>query len=143
MRNITITTVLSVLILSGCVNRKVGQSYCQNLHRAERNSDGFYYRQEILESVGYKQMRVGISLLNGSEMISLDGGYFLSMRHRGMNIDMMALSPKTIDEILNNPDRTLSSQSVELESVVLVDKSNREVCRFSASKGYAAACFQN
>ena len=122
--------LLIILGSVSCVNQKLAQKYCEGLKRVRPDDEGYFSRVEVLDAVGYQEGSLSGGLLNGGEGIWLDGHFYLGMSHQGY--DFNRISTKTIDEILDNPDRTRSGGDSQLDSVVLVNRRNQEVCRITA-----------
>lgn len=119
-------------LMSSCgVNQELGRNYCHRLSEVKRDHEGYYDQNDVLTVVGYSiPNRFGGPFY--TDGVRLEGRYFLALSHRERKF--RPIPAASIDEILNNPRRSAFYRR-QIDSIVLLDRWNRVVCRFdSASK---------
>jgi len=126
-----ITILLTALIATGCaVDRRCGQ-VCAALHAVRPDAEGYLPRDAVFKAVGISDADSipFISTLYGGYK-NLDCGCMVDFSARGLP---KVPTEKTIDRILNNPNRNGNGMIPnQFESVVLVDKKSREICRIES-----------
>ena len=131
MRRPVALLLVSLLLLVGCAVDQRCEQVCSDLRMVRPDSEGYLPRGEVFRAAGITEADLSPSLMAvGGGITVLDCGCWLQFTERDRP---GRPSRKTIDEILNDPNRKAHVPVTQLEAVVLIDKHSREVCRLETS----------
>jgi hypothetical protein len=121
------TLLVTPLLFASCGVDKRCDHVCTALRSVRPDSEGYLPRDKVFGSVGITEADLSpFATLSGGSCV-LDCGCWFEYTERGSLSDI--LTKKTIDEILNNPNRTARAPQSQLMSAVLIDRHSRELCR--------------
>ncbi len=124
------TLLVAQLLLEGCGADRRCDHVCAALRSVKTDSEGYLPRDEVFRAAGIKATDLNPFWVIGGGSCVLDCGCWLTYSERNRP---GSLTGKTIDEILNNPNRIPHVPQSQLVSVSLVGKHNEEICRVESS----------
>ncbi len=129
-----IAILLAVLLSASCADDRRCAEVCTALRSVRPDKEGYLPRESVFHAVRISEADSSSFLvtMNGGHAV-LDCGCWFEYQYRASPNRAARPTSKTIDEILNNPNRTAFPPPSQLDSVVLVDKQNRELCRLESS----------
>jgi hypothetical protein len=129
MRRLATLLVAQLLLTSCGVDRRCAH-VCAALRSVRMDSEGYLPRDEVFRAAGIEETSLNPFWTIGGGSCVLDCGCWLTFSERNRP---GLLTGKTIDEILNNPNRTAYVPQNQLVYVSLVSKHNEEICRVESS----------
>lgn len=121
------TLLLTPVLFASCGVDKRCDHVCTALRSVRPDSEGYLPREKVFAAAGITESDLCTLPTIGGGIYDLDCGYWLEFTERRDLPDI--LPKKTIDEILNNPNRKARAPQNQLMSAVLIDKHSRELCR--------------
>lgn len=122
-----ITLLVIPLLVASCGVDKRCDHVCSALRSVRPDSEGYLPRDKVFKAAGITDADLSATaMFNGGSCV-LDCGCWFEFTERSYLSD--TLTKKTIDEILNNPNRTARAPQSQLMSAVLIDRHSRELCR--------------
>jgi hypothetical protein len=121
---------IAIFLAVGCSHDPRCDQACTALRAVKPDKEGYLPRDKVLEAVGLTDSDFSsyASTYYGG-YTNLDCGCFFEFAHRGQP---KPLTRKTIEDIINNPNRTASATPQQLESAVIVRK-HQEICRVESA----------
>jgi hypothetical protein len=122
--------IIAPLLFASCGVDKRCDHVCAALRSVKRDSEGYLPRDQIFQAAGIQESNVlPYAIVSGGGCV-LDCGCWLMFTERN---SLSFSDVKTIDQILNNPNRTACLPQSQLVSVSLVSKHSKELCRVESS----------
>ena len=125
MRRLATLLVAQLLLASCGVDHRCDQ-VCAALRSVKIDSEGYLPRDQVFQAAGIEETDLNPFSTIGGGISVLDCGCWLTFTERNRPGLPTA---KTIDEILNNPNRAVYVPQRQLVSVSLVSKRSKEICR--------------
>ena len=122
--------IIAPLLFASCGVDKRCDHVCAALRSVRRDSEGYLPRDQVFQAAGIKESNLLPYAIVGGGGCVLDCGCWLMFTERNRP---GFPTGKTIDEILNNPNRTACVPQNQLVSVSLVSKHSKELCRIESS----------
>ena len=117
-------------LVASCGTDQRCDHVCAAICAVRPDSEGYLPRDEVFRAAGIKEGNLSpLGIIGGGGCV-LDCGCWLMFTER--NRPGMPTG-KTIDEILNNPNRSAYVPQNQLVSVSLVSKHSEELCRIESS----------
>jgi hypothetical protein len=129
MRRLATLLVAQLLLPSCGVDHRCDQ-VCAALHSVRTDSEGYLPRNEVFQAAGIDENDLNPFWRIGGGISVLDCGCWLTFTERNRP---GLPTGKTIDEILNDPNRKAHVPQSQLTSVSLVSKRSEEICRVESA----------
>jgi hypothetical protein len=125
-----IAILLAGLLSVSCAVDQRCDQVCTALRSVRPDAEGYFPREAVFNAAGISETDLNpLSMTPGGGHAALDCGCLFEFTVRHL---VAVPAPKTLDDILNNPNRTAFKPSSQLESVVLVDKRSRVIFRMES-----------
>lgn len=124
------SVLLLALVLVGCGVDQRCDHVCSALCSISPDADGCLPRDAVFRAAGISAIDLMPFGMQGRGSAVLECGCWLEFTER-FRPELSAVT--SIDEILNNPNRTRRPLSNQLESVVIIDRTSREICRLEST----------
>ena len=124
--------LLVSLLAVSCAHDPRCEQACTALRAIKPDKEGYLPRDKVLQAVGLSDSDfISYARTHYGGYTHLDCGCFFEFAVRD-HPNPSTMTRKTIDEIINNPDRPESATPQQLESAVIVRK-HQEICRVESA----------